>query len=92
MNIDITKQRQPQTALEGREHELSLIIEKVPAFVWSASMLADLLLASPCFAQSVPSFLPGAFCLLPSPGVSRRSVVQSASRRRQHKKTPQGVY
>jgi hypothetical protein len=56
MNIDITEQRRAKTALEAREHELSLIIETIPAFVLSASMLAVLLLlASPCFAQSVPT-------------------------------------
>ncbi len=36
-NIDITEQRQAKTALEARERELSLIIETIPAFVWSAS-------------------------------------------------------
>jgi PAS domain S-box-containing protein len=36
-NIDITEQRQAKTALEARERELSLIIETMPAFVWSAS-------------------------------------------------------
>jgi hypothetical protein len=40
-NIDITEQRQ---ALEARERELSLIIETIPAFVWSTSVLAVLLL------------------------------------------------
>jgi hypothetical protein len=57
-NIDITEQRQAKTALEAREHELSLIIETIPAFAWSASMLAVLPLASPCFAQSVPTQAP----------------------------------
>jgi PAS domain S-box-containing protein len=36
-NIDITEQRQAKTVLEMRERELSLIIETIPAFVWSAS-------------------------------------------------------
>ena len=36
-NIDITEQRQAKAALEARERELSLIIETIPAFVWSAS-------------------------------------------------------
>jgi PAS domain S-box-containing protein len=36
-NIDITEQRQAKTALQARERELSLIIETIPAFAWSAS-------------------------------------------------------
>jgi PAS domain S-box-containing protein len=36
-NIDITEQRQAKAALEAHERELSLIIETMPAFVWSAS-------------------------------------------------------
>jgi hypothetical protein len=59
MNIDITEQRQAKTTLAERGHELSLIIETIPAFAWSASMLAVLLpLASTCFAQSVPTQAP----------------------------------
>jgi hypothetical protein len=59
MNIDITELRRAKTALEARERELSLIIETIPAFAWSAPMLAVLLLlASPCFAQSVPTQAP----------------------------------
>src|ERR1700736_545324 len=59
MNIDITEQRQAKTALAAREHQLSLIIETIPAFAWFTSMLAVLLLlASPCFAQSVPTQAP----------------------------------
>jgi hypothetical protein len=59
MNIDITEQRQAKTGLAAGEHELSLIIETIPAFAWFTSMLAVLLLlASPCFAQSVPTQAP----------------------------------
>ena len=59
MNIGITEQRQAKTALEAREHELSFIIETIQAFVLSASTLAVLLvLASPCFAQPVPTQAP----------------------------------
>jgi hypothetical protein len=36
-NINITEQRQAKTALQARERELSLLIETIPAFAWSAS-------------------------------------------------------
>jgi hypothetical protein len=59
MNIGITEQRRAKTALEAREHELSFIIETIPAFFLSASTLVVLLvLASPCFAQSAPTQAP----------------------------------
>jgi hypothetical protein len=83
MNIDITEQRQAKTGLAAGEHELSLIIETIPAFAWFTSMLAVLLLlTSPCFAQSVPTQAP------PTASAPQRPAYSAKRRRIRTKRRP----